>query len=162
MEHGDAVGVATFFAQLIGYGFYIFQKRIQPNAASWFMWLVGGPFEFATYNALEGNHWSTSALPPACAISVGCIFPVTAYLQVQAWRRKVIVKGDERWQLRCCCGSYNCRRIVGPIDSLPPHRFVEYPPSIQSYFARLYVRRHSERNAAGFGRNLDSPSRTGK
>lgn len=93
VELGETIGVGAFFTQLIGYGIYgyfIFQEKIRPNAASWFMWLVGGLVEYGTYNALEGSHWSTSALPLACAISVGCIFLVTAYSQVRAWRRREI------------------------------------------------------------------------
>lgn len=59
-----------------------------------------------------------------------------------------IVEGDERWRMHCRCGAYNCRQVVGPIDSLPPHRFVEYLPNIPTYFVQLYIRRHSERNGS--------------
>lgn len=92
-SHSDialALGAIAFIAHIIGYGlysFYLLHERIRPNAASWFMWLVGGWIEYLTFDAIGESHWSTSALPLACVIGLGCIFLVTLFLQARSmWR----------------------------------------------------------------------------
>lgn len=80
-------GVAAFFLHLVGYGWYahgIFHERIRPNAAAWFMWLVGNLVEYLTYNALPGAHWAASALPLACLIGVTAIFVTVICAQARS------------------------------------------------------------------------------
>lgn len=86
-------GALAFLAHTIAYGWYslyIFRGHVRPNAASWFMWLVGAWVEFVTFNAID-SHWSTSALPFACLVGIGVIFLVTAFMQIKAWIQKEMV-----------------------------------------------------------------------
>ncbi len=82
----ELFGIAAFTLHLSAYllyAYFIFRGSIRPNAASWFMWLVGGWVEYLTYNAIGDGHWSTSALPFACVIGLTIIFSTTVLLQVR-------------------------------------------------------------------------------
>jgi hypothetical protein len=76
-------GVLALLLHLAGYAWYalgILRGRTRPNAASWFMWLVGAWVEYRTFDAID-SHWTTSALPLACFLGCCAIFMVTAVLQ---------------------------------------------------------------------------------
>lgn len=69
----ESFGVAAVFAHLVGYYYYgkhVLSGKTQPNLAAWGMWLFGAIVELVTYDAIEGSHWSTNALPVACACGV--------------------------------------------------------------------------------------------
>jgi hypothetical protein len=77
-------GTLALLLHLAGYGWYalgILRGRTRPNAASWFMWLVGAWVEYRTFDAID-SHWATSALPLACFLGCCAIFAVTAVLQL--------------------------------------------------------------------------------
>jgi len=77
------LGVLALLLHLAGYAWYalcILRGRTRPNAASWFMWLVGAWVEYRTFDAID-SHWATSALPLACFLGCCAIFAVTALLQ---------------------------------------------------------------------------------
>jgi len=83
-----ALGLIAFTLHIsayILYAYHIFHERIRPNAASWFMWLIGGVIEYLTFDAIGESHWSTSALPLACVIGLVIIFSATTYLQLRAY-----------------------------------------------------------------------------
>jgi hypothetical protein len=87
---GLVLGISAFIAHIIGYSvyaFYLFHERIRPNAASWFMWLIGGWIEYITFDAIGESHWSTSALPFACVVGIGFIFAITLFQQIRVMRR---------------------------------------------------------------------------
>lgn len=50
------------------------------------MWLFGNVVELVTYNAIEGSHWSTSALPFACLLGIGTICFAILYSQMNNLR----------------------------------------------------------------------------
>ncbi len=77
-------GTLALLLHLAGYVWYalgILHGRTRPNAASWFMWLVGAWVEYRTFDAID-SHWATSALPLACFLGCCAIFAVTAVLQL--------------------------------------------------------------------------------
>lgn len=77
-------GMLALLLHLAGYAWYalgILRGRTRPNAASWFMWLVGAWVEYRTFDAID-SHWATSALPLACFLGCCAIFAVTAVLQL--------------------------------------------------------------------------------
>lgn len=77
-------GTLALLLHVAAYAWYaqgIFRGRTRPNAASWFMWLVGAWVEYRTFDAID-SHWATSALPLACFIGCCAIFVVTAVLQL--------------------------------------------------------------------------------
>ncbi|MFO0439186.1 MAG: hypothetical protein ACK5ZW_00805 [Betaproteobacteria bacterium] len=77
-------GMLALLLHLAGYAWYalgILRGRTRPNAASWFMWLVGAWVEYRTFDAID-SHWTTSALPLACFLGCCAIFAVTAALQL--------------------------------------------------------------------------------
>ncbi len=76
-------GVLALLLHLAGYAWYalgIFRGRTRPNAASWFMWLIGAWVEYRTFDAID-SHWATSALPLACFLGCCAIFVLTVALQ---------------------------------------------------------------------------------
>ncbi|MCW5576054.1 MAG: hypothetical protein KIT13_08160 [Burkholderiales bacterium] len=76
-------GVLALLLHLAGYAWYalgVLRGRTRPNAASWFMWLVGAWVEYRTFDAID-SHWTSSALPLACFLGCCAIFAVTAVLQ---------------------------------------------------------------------------------
>lgn len=80
-------GLSAFVLHIIGYAWYSVETvlgRTRPNAASWFMWLIGAAVELYTYDGIE-HHWSTSALPLACLMGVGIITVTTAMMQFRFW-----------------------------------------------------------------------------
>lgn len=83
-----ALGILALLLHVWGYAWYareIFRGRTRPNAASWFMWLVGAWVEYVTFDAID-SHWATSALPLACFLGCCAIFIATAVLQFATWR----------------------------------------------------------------------------
>lgn len=77
-------GMLALLLHVAGYAWYalgIFRGRTRPNAASWFMWLIGAWVEYRTFDAID-SHWSTSALPLACFLGCCAIFAVTVALQL--------------------------------------------------------------------------------
>lgn len=83
----EIFGIAAFSLHLTAYllyAYFIFRGSVRPNAASWFMWLVGGWVEYLTYDAIGDGHWSTSALPFACVIGLSIIFATTVFLQMRS------------------------------------------------------------------------------
>lgn len=88
----ELYGSAAFIAHLLGYWIYakqVMQEKIQPNVATWLMWLFGGVVEFLTYDAIPGSHWSTSALPFACMVGVGAICVSMAVTQLRNGTNKI-------------------------------------------------------------------------
>ncbi len=82
----ETLGILAFISHISAYliyTYYIFKEDIRPNAASWFMWLIGGWVEYITYDALGESHWSTSALPLACVIGLTIILSATIFLQIK-------------------------------------------------------------------------------
>lgn len=82
----EIFGVIAFFLHILGYIVYsreVFHSRIRPNVATWMMWLFGSTVEFLTYNAIDGAHWSMSALPFACLLGIGgtCLAIVVTQLR---------------------------------------------------------------------------------
>lgn len=78
------LGALALVLHLVGYAWYareILRGRIRPNAASWFMWLVGAWIEYVTFDAIN-SHWATSALPLACFLGSCAIFVIVAVLQI--------------------------------------------------------------------------------
>jgi hypothetical protein len=72
----ELFGSGAFILHLAGYYIYakgVLTAQIRANVATWLMWLFGGVVEFLTYDNIAGAHWSTSALPFACLIGIGCI-----------------------------------------------------------------------------------------
>jgi len=87
IDVGLFFGLTAFVLQITGYIFYsfhIFRGRTQPNASSWFMWLVGGVIEYLTFDAIGESHISTSALPLACVIGLVILFSTTLIMQLRA------------------------------------------------------------------------------
>jgi hypothetical protein len=83
-----ALGILALLLHVWGYAWYareIFRGRTRPNAASWFMWLVGAWVEYVTFDAID-SHWATSALPLACFLGCCAIFAATAALQLAKQR----------------------------------------------------------------------------
>jgi hypothetical protein len=77
-------GTLALLLHLAGYAWYalgILRGRTRPNAASWFMWLVGAWVEYRTFDAIDSD-WATSALPLACFLGCCAIFAVTGALQL--------------------------------------------------------------------------------
>jgi hypothetical protein len=76
-------GALALLLHLAGYAWYavgILRGRTRPNAASWFMWLIGAWVEYRTFDAID-SHWATSALPLACFLGCCAIFALTVVLQ---------------------------------------------------------------------------------
>ena len=89
----DVFGALALVLHLVGYAWYareILRGRTRPNAASWFMWLVGAWIEYVTFDAIN-SHWATSALPLACFLGSCAIFVITAALQIS---RRVSGSGE--------------------------------------------------------------------
>lgn len=53
-----------------------------------------------------------------------------------------IIEGDDLWEMKCSCGSVNCRKIVKSIRYLPERQFKKYLPYVPTYFRKLYLRSH--------------------
>ena len=84
MTLSAVLGLLALLLHLAGYAWYalgILRGRTRPNAASWFMWLIGAWVEYRTFDAID-SHWATSALPLACFLGCCAIFAVTAALQL--------------------------------------------------------------------------------
>lgn len=48
---------------------------------------------------------------------------------------------DVYWQMKCGCGSKNCRKIVRSVQFLPEKQFKSYLPYIPTFFKDLYSRK---------------------
>lgn len=84
-------GILGLSLHLYGYWLYswsVFQEWIKPHTLTWFMWFAGGVVEYATYQAIPGAHWSSNALPLACAIGLGFITLAIIVAQVRNWIHK--------------------------------------------------------------------------
>jgi len=49
-------------------------------------------------------------------------------------------EGD--WEMKCKCGSVNCRKIIGSVKTLPRKTFKKYLPFIPRYFQLVYQRQY--------------------
>ncbi len=47
---------------------------------------------------------------------------------------------DPYWRMECTCGEPHCRRVIGPIQTLPYDIFLSYLPFISGCFRRAYLR----------------------
>ncbi len=86
---GEIFGASSFFLHIAAYAWYIrdiIAQKILPNISSWLMWLFGAWIEYLTYNSITGSHWSTSALPFACALGMSSIVLVILLLQINQRR----------------------------------------------------------------------------
>ena len=54
------------------------------------------------------------------------------------------IEGDPLWEMKCGCGSKDCRKVIRSIEFLPKRVFDKYRPYIPSYFRNLYL---SKRNS---------------
>ncbi len=50
------------------------------------------------------------------------------------------IEGDKRWEMKCNCGTENCRGIIGSTHSLPEEQFMKYMPNVSTYFKNLYFK----------------------
>ena len=48
------------------------------------------------------------------------------------------IEGDERWEMKCSCGSKKCRKLIKSIQYLPEDRFNKYLPNIPKYFQKVF------------------------
>lgn len=48
------------------------------------------------------------------------------------------IEGDPLWEMACCCGAANCRKVVRSIHFLPEAQFWSYLPFVPAYFQRLH------------------------
>jgi len=53
-----------------------------------------------------------------------------------------ITECDNMWEMKCTCGSKNCRKIVRSIQHLPEKQFKKYFPYMPTYFKNLYISLH--------------------
>jgi len=56
-----------------------------------------------------------------------------------------IIEGDDLWEMKCACGSKNCRGIIRSIQYLPSKTFKKYLPFIPTYFRKVYERHISSK-----------------
>lgn len=49
---------------------------------------------------------------------------------------------DTLWQMKCNCGSKNCRKIIKSVQFLPEKVYKKYIPFVHTYFMKLYNRTH--------------------
>lgn len=90
------LGILAGLVQLAGYWYY--HKVMSdydghaPNAASWFMWGVGGVTELIVYAALVGNH-SKEILPAVCAVVV-----IITFVRVW-WRERSLSMDRSDWMV---------------------------------------------------------------
>lgn len=47
---------------------------------------------------------------------------------------------DPYWSIQCHCAERTCRKIIGPITTVPANIFKEHMPYIPKNFQRIYVR----------------------
>lgn len=50
-----------------------------------------------------------------------------------------IIEGDELWEMKCSCGSKNCRGLIKSVQYLPKSVFSKYLPLVPRYFQHLYT-----------------------
>ena len=50
-----------------------------------------------------------------------------------------IIEGDPGWEMKCECGSSNCRKIISSVTSIPKDQYEKYLPYIPEYFKELYA-----------------------
>ena len=48
------------------------------------------------------------------------------------------ISEDSAWEMKCNCGSKNCRKIIRSIKFLPKKTFRKYMPYIPTYFQKVY------------------------
>jgi len=48
------------------------------------------------------------------------------------------IEGDPHWEMRCACGTKNCRKTIRSIHFLPYTVYMRYLPYIPTYFQKLY------------------------
>lgn len=48
------------------------------------------------------------------------------------------ISEDSPWEMKCNCGSLNCRRIIRGIKFLPKDVYLKYLPNIPQYFQKVY------------------------
>ena len=49
-----------------------------------------------------------------------------------------ISEADEKWSMKCQCGSKNCRKVIKSIQFLPLSTYKHYLPYIPHFFQTLY------------------------
>lgn len=49
---------------------------------------------------------------------------------------------DPLWEMRCTCGTKQCRHIIRSIHFVPPEIFKRHMPYVPRYFQRLYIRNY--------------------
>ncbi len=63
-----------------------------------------------------------------------------------------ITECDDMWEMKCTCGSKNCRKVVKSIQHLPESQFKKYFPYVPTYFKNLYITLHPKfRKVVKFG-----------
>ncbi len=60
-----------------------------------------------------------------------------------------LTDADQYWQMKCKCGSKNCREIIKPIYSVAPEVFSRHYPHIPAKFQRLFLRTYIQKNGGG-------------
>ena len=55
-----------------------------------------------------------------------------------------IIEGDSRWEMKCKCGSKNCRKLIRSVQFLPKRAHSKYDPYIPTYFKNLYLENHKK------------------
>jgi len=80
---GVALGISAAIVQLIAYRIYN-KEFVEPNAASWFLWMVGALVEGLTYIEMTGD-WVKNILPVAC-----CVACVSTFVHA-------VIKGKFSW-----------------------------------------------------------------
>lgn len=57
-----------------------------------------------------------------------------------------IIEADDRWHMKCHCGSKNCRGMIKSIQWLPENVYHSYHPYISKDFQRLWELKHKVYN----------------
>lgn len=81
MELSVLISFISGLIQVIGYLLYwrgVRSNKIDPNAASWFIWAYGSLLNFATYNIMSGD-LVKDILPFLCSVSCLVIFALMFY-----------------------------------------------------------------------------------
>ncbi|HMP85084.1 MAG TPA: hypothetical protein PKE08_00240 [Candidatus Paceibacterota bacterium] len=81
MDFSILLSLLAGITQVIGYMFYwrgVRSGKIDPNAASWFIWAYGSLLNFATYNIMSGD-MVKDILPFMCSVSCMVIFALMVY-----------------------------------------------------------------------------------
>lgn len=62
------------------------------------------------------------------------------------------VSEDSLWNIKCCCGSKNCRKIIRGIRFIHPESFKKYASLVPTHFKKIYKKHNIHINNEEMGK----------